>query len=126
MNYELAEQISKNINEDYAMMDTSDGLADALYKIAEAGNKTIVLDFSKVEYNPDLRKFFPNEYKKMMLFGGEDYKIVAVIPENFADKYKFKIIGRVIEKNNAPLIVENYNKENTYITSLKECFNHFN
>lgn len=44
---ELSRQIAQNANEDYAMMDTSDGLADALMQIAKASKVLISVDTSK-------------------------------------------------------------------------------
>ena len=81
----LDEEFSRNISccikEDYAMMDTSDGLADALYKIAEASNATIdALEFDGI-------------------FGAEDYRLVAVVPEDFLANLKdFVRIGTVLKQ----------------------------
>ena len=62
----FSEEISTNIKDNYAMMDTSDGLADALFKIAQASNvKIVVKDGVKG------------------LYGAEDYKLVAAVPANY-------------------------------------------
>jgi len=121
----MPEEIAMNIRENYAMMDTSDGLADALFKIAKSSNVTILLDFNKVKYNDDLKKLFPKDYKNMILFGGEDYKIIAAIPEEFAKKYNYNIIGRVIDKTETPLKVINFDNKELNITDLEKCYNHF-
>mgnify|MGYP002623239027 CR=1 FL=1 len=116
--------IAENITTDYAMMDTSDGLADALFKIAKESNKTIVVDFNQIKYDKELKEYFPNDYKNMILYGGEDYKIVAAIPEDFAKKNKFNIIGYVEEKQKTPVIIKNYENEDIIVNS-EEFFNHF-
>ena len=71
---QIDEQFSKDISEqiqtDYAMMDTSDGLADALFKIAEASGTSII----------------SNEIEGM--FGAEDYHLVAAVPEEFLEKLR--------------------------------------
>ena len=57
--------IATQIDSEYAMMDTSDGLADALYQIAEAsGVKIVVKEVDGI-------------------YGTEDYKLVATVPKNF-------------------------------------------
>lgn len=122
---EMSDIIAENIGEDYAMMDSSDGLADALFKIATSSGVSVVIDFNKVEYNSDLKKYFPDDYKKMILFGGEDYKTVAAIPRMFAEKHNFKIIGSVIPKTEVPLKIINYGSQDLNIINLENCYNHF-
>ncbi len=86
---EFSKLISENIKEDYAMMDTSDGLADALIQIALASNVTIDIDTSKIPHDPlvDI---------ETVLYGGEDYKLVATVPEYLLKKLTgYTIIGDV-------------------------------
>lgn len=79
----FSKSISTQIDYEYAMMDTSDGLADALYKIAKESNVSI-----SVEYIEGI-------------FGAEDYILVAAVPEIFLEKINdYEIIGEVIEKQN--------------------------
>jgi thiamine-monophosphate kinase len=74
----FSEQISTKIKTDYAMMDTSDGLADALFRIAEASNCTIDADYIEG------------------MFGAEDYNLIAAVPEEFLKELQdYYIIGRV-------------------------------
>ena len=78
---EFANDISVQIKSDYAMMDTSDGLADALFKIAEASGVSIVA----------------KEIEGM--FGAEDYHLVAAVPEEFLTKLNdFYVVGDVVER----------------------------
>lgn len=84
--------ISENIKQDYAMMDTSDGLMDALVQIAEASGVSMAVDFGKIPYDKDLEKF--KNYKDMILYGGEDYQLVACVPEDFEIAEGFEI-GKV-------------------------------
>ena len=86
---EFSKYISKNIKEPYAMMDTSDGLADAIFKIAEASNVRINIDFDKIPHKPEVTK-------EQILFGGEDYNLIAAIPSKYASLVPNAIeIGRV-------------------------------
>ena len=106
---EFSEAISCNIKEEYAMMDTSDGLADALFKIAKASNVTIKA--KNIEG----------------LFGFEDYHLVAAVPKSFMQNLKLEgcyVIGEVTDYNNSYLDVNGtkynyYNQLNTYNHFMK-------
>lgn len=77
----FANEIATQINSEYAMMDTSDGLADALFQTASSSNVSI--DSKFVEG----------------IFGAEDYKLVATVPREFLKKLtEYEIIGKVVEK----------------------------
>lgn len=102
---EFSKSIALNIKEDYAMMDTSDGLADALFKIAEASRVTIKADYIEG------------------MFGAEDYKLIAAVPEYFLSELKdFDIIGKVEEFDGNILIIGN--KKYTNYDELK-LYDHF-
>ena len=106
LDIEFSELISTNIDVDYAMMDTSDGLADALFQIAKASNVTIIA----------------KEIDGM--FGAEDYKLVAAVPKNFAKIIPdVDIIGEVVEHNGCYLQIND--KKYVHFDDL-DLFNHFN
>ena len=65
----------------YAMMDTSDGLMDALSTIANESGVLLEIDFDKIPHDKDLEQF--ESWQDMILFGGEDYGLVAVVPQDF-------------------------------------------
>lgn len=65
----------------YAMMDTSDGLMDALSTIANESAVLLEIDFDKIPHDKDLEQF--DSWQDMVLFGGEDYGLVAVVPQDF-------------------------------------------
>ena len=75
LNEEFSECISTQIQCAYAMMDTSDGLADALFQIAKASNVKIITN--KIEG----------------MFGAEDYKLVAALPKAFLNKIFSQILS---------------------------------
>lgn len=85
---DFSQQIAESINCDYAMMDTSDGLADALMQIAKASNVTISIDTSKIPHDASVDM-------DTVLYGGEDYQLVAAVPEDIAEKLDYPIIGKV-------------------------------
>lgn len=103
--FEFSEDISTQITTDYAMMDTSDGLADALFQIAKSSNVKI-----KVEETNGI-------------FGFEDYKLVATVPTNFLSKIKNYIkIGEVLAFDGNYLQIGNKNYNNYDELNL---YNHF-
>ena len=125
---EVSKNIAQNINEDYAMMDTSDGLADALYKIAKASNKKLKIDFEKIRFDEELKKVFSQNYREKILFGGEDYQIVATVPKDILSSLdEVYVIGEVLEleKNETPYVEFEIESEKLKINSLEKCYNHF-
>lgn len=86
---EFSKKIAMTEKESYAMMDTSDGLMDALSQIADASGVMLEVDFNKIPYDRELEKF--ENYKDLILFGGEDYELVATADNT----HDFTIIGEV-------------------------------
>ncbi len=127
-------QAAKNINTDVAAMDTSDGLMDALYKIAVASKHSIHLDFSKIPINPEVIKFSEHnnlDYKDFVFWGGEDYSLVIILPDEALaslNSNSFITIGRVLNKDNNPAVFVDYGSHTEKITAdvfEKKSFNHF-
>ena len=86
----FAREIATQIDCDYAMMDTSDGLADALFQIAEASNVSI------------------NTKVVEGMYDAEDYKLVAAVPKDFLPKLSdYEIIGEVVERQDYAIRVGN-------------------
>lgn len=112
---EFSKKISSNIQEDYAMMDTSDGLMDALSQIAEASGVLLDIDFNKIPYDKEIEKF--ENYKDLILFGGEDYQLVAAL----TDPQDFTVIGEVKEGRGVKIGQKIYTKDEVE----KHLFNHF-
>ena len=102
---EFSKSIASQIKTEYAMMDTSDGLADALFQIAKS---------SKVKINAkDIDG----------IFGAEDYNLVAAVPKDFLSKLKdFDIIGTVESFDGTVLKIGDKNFK--YYDELN-TYNHF-
>jgi thiamine-monophosphate kinase len=77
----------------YVMMDTSDGLMDALAKIADRSGIGIVIDFEKIPVCSAMKKL--QNWQDFVLFGGEDYKLVACVPQEVQCDFG-AVIGGVI------------------------------
>lgn len=126
----LSNAIATNAKNDYAMMDSSDGLMDALYKIADFSGVLAVVDFEKIPYDKNLEKIENFDYKKAIFFGGEDYRLVCAINEEDLknlDEGLYTIIGEIQEKSVDTVKVKINGKEIGFnANSLeKNLFNHF-
>ena len=97
-----------------ALMDTSDGLADALFKIAQASNVTLSVDFSKIPYDKNLEILAKEKLQNWILFGGEDYELLTCVRKRDFEKLKTQIklypIGEVITQEDSPVIINFENK----------------
>ncbi len=121
---DFSKQIAEQIEEDYAMMDTSDGLIDALYKIGVASDCTMSVDFERILYDPKIKEYFEN-YEDLIFYGGEDYQLVATVPVELLPKLKnYTIIGEVIPKEDC-VIKLNYDDRVEKINNIDKCYNHF-
>ena len=95
----LSKEIALNIKDDYAVMDSSDGLMDALYKISKLSNLTAEVDFNAIPIDEEIKDF--DDYKSKVFFGAEDYKLIACVPEEFLktlDKNLYTEIGIMTRK----------------------------
>lgn len=124
-------EISTKIKRDYAMMDTSDGLADALFKIAKASDVQISVDFDKIPYDKAIEVVADRakiDFKDWILYGGEDYKIVACLDEENLKQIKnadYTVIGRVKAKDENHFVEVVFGDKIETISNLDKTFNHF-
>lgn len=119
---EFALKVSDMVKEPYGMMDTSDGLMDALSTIANESKVQLEVDFDKIPHDKNIERF--ENWQEMVLFGGEDYGIVAVVPEEY--NVGGTKIGRVKRGLGVDLQLNgeetHYSKEDVE----NKVFNHFN
>ena len=128
---ECSKILAKTATQNFAMMDTSDGLCDALFKIAKESNVSINVDFSSIPISRDLKKTFPDEYKQLVFWGGEDYKLLFCINKQDFEKLpkdKFFKIGEVVPMSLEPIVKitdlnKNYIIDEAVINN--KSFNHF-
>lgn len=112
---DFSREIAENIKTDYAMTDTSDGLADALLQIAEQSGVCLSISSNKILHDKIVDM-------NTVLYGGEDYELVAAVPENVL-KYisNYSIIGEVKEG------LPNVELDGKILENINEnIFNHFN
>ena len=122
------------IDSDIAVMDCSDGLIDALYKISLESMHSIKVDLNMVPVSDELKNFCNHNninYKKFVKWGGEDYELLICVPEQTflkLDKNIFTLIGRVQNKDNKPAVIIKDDKsieKITYDTFKENSFDHF-
>lgn len=126
---DFSSAISTKVNRDYAMMDTSDGLVDALFKIAQASDVSISVDFDKVPYGKTIEgiaKKAKVDFKDWVLYGGEDYQLVACVDEENLKKLSgYTIIGKVEEKRESHFVEINFGDKIERVNDLEKTYNHF-
>lgn len=95
---EVSRLIATSQKTPYAMMDTSDGLMDALSQISEQSNVKMSVDFDKIPFDTEIKNF-PN-WAEYVLFGGEDYGLVATLDN---PPKELVVIGEVLEGSGVEL-----------------------
>lgn len=97
-----------------ALMDSSDGLADALCQISWASNVLIEVDLELVPIHDETRELAMLagvDVNNWALYGGEDYQLVGCVSSEIWDNYShelspsFVVIGRVLEGRGVKLKV---------------------
>ena len=116
---EFSKKVAMYQKSDYGMMDTSDGLADALYSIAMASNVMLDVNFNKVPHLSSLENI--SNYENYILYGGEDYGLVATV-DNPCDMI---VIGEVKEGRGVKINYSNRTEILTKETVEKNLYNHF-
>ena len=115
-------------------MDTSDGLADAVFKISRASNCKMEINGENLPISDDFLKKCNDldvDYKKVLLYGAEDFSLVVTLNAEYARILNipdFHIIGKVCSKNdNMSSFVKFKNEvhEIDEYTIKENTYNHF-
>lgn len=102
---EIGRKIAETISDKLCMMDSSDGLADALFKISQMSNVGIEIDFNSIPYDKSIEevaKLAEKDYIDWIFYGGEDYQLVAAISQSDYENIKhlpLTVIGKVTQNN---------------------------
>ena len=124
---EISKSLARLNCKKIAVMDSSDGLCDALFKIAKASNKSIEINFSKIPHNKEIENY--KKYKDLILWGGEDYGLVFCV-----DEKDYIILSKKLPQIQNIGIVKPFNKN--YFVKIddlkidgknfsKKSYNHF-
>lgn len=117
---EFGKNISTTVKESYAMMDTSDGLMDGLSTIANESGVLLDIDFDKIPYDKDIEQF--ENWQDLVLFGGEDYQILATVSQNFQGGFEIGVVKEGLGVNlKLRDKVTHYSKQDVE----EKVFNHF-
>ena len=117
---EFGKNISTTVKEPYAMMDTSDGLMDGLSTIANESGVLLDIDFDKIPYDKDIEQF--ENWQDLVLFGGEDYQILATVPQNFQGGFEIGVVKEGVGVNlKLRDKITHYSKQDVE----EKVFNHF-
>lgn len=117
---EFGKNISTTVKEPYAMMDTSDGLMDGLSTIANESGVLLDIDFDKIPYDKDIEQF--ENWQDLLLFGGEDYQILATVPQNFQGGFEIGVVKEGLGVNlKLRDKITHYSKQDVE----EKVFNHF-
>lgn len=126
----ISNEIATKVKRNYSMMDTSDGLADALFKIAQASSVSISVDFDIIPYDKEIEEVACQagmDFKDWVLYGGEDYQLVACLDEQNLKNINadYTIIGRVKEKADSSFVEVKFSDRIEKISDLEKTYNHF-
>lgn len=132
---EEAHEAGKYIENDVAIMDTSDGLADALYKISKDSNVSIDVNFDDIPVLPEVKKLAEEkgvDLKDWVLWGGEDFELLLSVPyflfATLSSK-GFKYVGTVVENTEGTPKVTIKEKDGSFVIDEKlfneKTYNHF-
>ena len=116
---EFSGKIQKCVYGKYAMMDTSDGLADALAAIAYESSVLIEVDFNKIPHSKSIEKL--PDYHNLVLYGGEDYGLVASV-DSPGD---LLVIGEVRAGEGVKINYDGYSEFLTKKDVEEKIFKHF-
>lgn len=117
---EFGKNISTTVKEPYAMMDTSDGLMDGLSTIANESGVLLDIDFDKIPHEKDIEQF--ENWQDLLLFGGEDYQILATVPQNFQGGFEIGVVKEGLGVNlKLRDKITHYSKQDVE----EKVFNHF-
>jgi len=117
---EFGKNISTTVKEPYAMMDTSDGLMDGLSTIANESGVLLDIDFDKIPYDKDIEQF--ENWQDLVLFGGEDYQILATVPQDFQGGFEIGVVKEGLGVNlKLRDKITHYSKQDVE----EKVFNHF-
>ena len=118
---DFGKEIGSNITQNYAMMDTSDGIMDAFSTIANESNVLFEIDFDKIPHSKNIELI--ENWQKFVLYGGEDYGIVAAIPQDIP--CFGTVVGEVKEGLGIDLKINGETVHYTKKEVENNCFNHF-
>jgi thiamine-monophosphate kinase len=122
-------ELVKKVSGRAALMDASDGLADALVQLARASSVGMSIDISQVPVHDKTReicRIAKEDINDWILYGGEDYQLVGTMDKKTFDTWNpdnpFKKIGMVTSGDKVEMIGASRALE----IDLSRCFQQIN
>lgn len=78
-----------------AMMDSSDGLFDALYKLSQACGLAFDIDYDSIPVSAELKQAFSECWKDLAYWGGEDFELVFCTGKEVFDRLDNSMFYRI-------------------------------
>ncbi|MDD3150280.1 MAG: thiamine-phosphate kinase [Candidatus Gastranaerophilales bacterium] len=129
----IGRKIAQIANKPFAMMDSSDGLADALWQISNSSNVGMQINFEKIPFNKKINaiaNLAQKNYVDWIFYGGEDYQLIACVDDEciknlIENNVKFFEIGHVTDQKDVKIIFDD--KEILIDENVlnQKGFNHF-
>lgn len=124
-----------HLEENVAVMDTSDGLGNVLYSVAEASDVKIKVNFDELPVSEEVKTLAKDnniDLKDWVLWGGEEYELIMFVPYYYyaiLSSKGFKYVGYVESSAEGNPCVDVY-EQNGKFTIDKEylnskSYNHF-
>jgi len=127
-------KIMGQINYDVAGTDSSDSLAETLFRVAESSGISIKMHYNDIPVLPEVREFAKQnniDEKDFVLWGGEDYELIYFVEYwsfSAMSTDLFSYIGMTVSKTDNPTITV-YDNQNTIVIDRtmieQKSFNHF-
>lgn len=108
----ISENVANTVNSPYVMMDTSDGLYDAMKRVCMESRVGFDISYDKI-----LKKV---DNKNLVLFGGEDFGLLICLDKkyaNLAESLNLQKIGTVTNTNQ--IVIDGV------VFNIDKSFNHF-
>ena len=118
---EIAKTMADNEN-NYSMIDNSDGLLFGIMRLVESCGFGAKIDFDKIKHDAELEKL-PN-WQNSVLFGGEDYNLIACVPQD-VELESFVKIGDVAKQDGFEIDFNGCKKSLSKDDILNKSFKHF-
>ena len=119
---EIGAVMAKN-EDNYSMIDNSDGLLFSIMRLVEHCGFGAKINFNKIRHDIELEQL--QSWQKSVLFGGEDYNLIACVPQD-VELMNFVKIGELVAKNGYEIDFGEYEK--LFFTKndvLNKSFQHF-
>jgi len=124
----LGQRISRSVPR-FSMMDSSDGLADAVLHLSHESNVDIYLDQSRLDIHPQVSELAEKanvDPLEWVLYGGEDFQLVVSLPREVAPLFpELTVVGQVLKSKHGQGHASMVHNKETILLDWSKTFQHF-